>query len=56
MDRLMAHINANSSFYRMRLQWSTPGTYMDAIHSKNVSWPIKVCMPTCDFFHTFNNA
>eukprot|EP00038_Savillea_parva_P019125 m.26584 g.26584 ORF g.26584 m.26584 type:complete len:1203 (-) comp4326_c0_seq1:85-3693(-) len=42
MDRLMAHVNANPSLYPMSMKWSTPGTYLDTMHAKATSWPLKV--------------
>ena len=43
MDRLMAYMNTpeNQARYGMRLQYSTPTTYMKTLHAKAASWPLK---------------
>lgn len=46
MDKLMAYMNANQAKYNMTLFYSTPQTYVDAIHARNLTWELK----TDDFF------
>ena len=43
MDKLMAYMNTpeNQQHYRMRLQYSTPTTYMKTLHAYNHEWPLK---------------
>ena len=46
MDKLMAYMNAHQAQYNMTLFYSTPQTYVDTIHAKNLTWSLK----TDDFF------
>eukprot|EP00937_MAST-01D_sp_MAST-1D-sp2_P005627 g5627.t1 len=42
LDRLMAHVNADQQRYGMRLRYSTPALYFDALHAKRkADWPLK---------------
>lgn len=42
----MAYMSANQAKYNMTLFYSTPQTYVDAIHARNLTWELK----TDDFF------
>jgi hypothetical protein len=39
-DRLIQYFNANND-QNMILQYSTPGEYLQALHSQNITWPTK---------------
>jgi lysosomal alpha-mannosidase len=39
MDKLMKYINSHPE-YNMKLIYSTPSIYLDAVNSKNVSWSV----------------
>jgi hypothetical protein len=45
MDLLISYINANKTF-GMRLEYSTPGRYLDAVYKQQLVWGGK----TDDFF------
>lgn len=40
MDRLIAYFNEHNTA-NITLMYSTPGTYLDALHSQNLTWPVK---------------
>ena len=46
MDKLMAYINANEALYNVKLIYSTPSIYTDAVYASDLSWEVK----TDDFF------
>ena len=42
----MKYINDRPQVYGMTLKYSTPATYVEAVHSHNLTWDVK----TDDFF------
>jgi lysosomal alpha-mannosidase len=46
MDKLMDYINSHPSEFNVTVIYSTPGTYIDAVHGHNLVWDVK----TDDFF------
>jgi lysosomal alpha-mannosidase len=46
MDKLMDYINKNPAEFNVTVIYSTPATYIDAVHGHNLVWDVK----TDDFF------
>jgi hypothetical protein len=38
MDLLVSYINANQTAFGMRLEYSTPGRYLDAVYKQQLVW------------------
>jgi hypothetical protein len=41
MSRLIQYVNLNPERYHVRLEWSTPARYFNALHKLNMTWPRK---------------
>lgn len=41
MDKLMKYINNNIDKYGMKVFYSTPSLYVDAVHKSNLTWDVK---------------
>jgi hypothetical protein len=41
MDQIMNYINNNSATYGVQVKYATLGEYFDAVHSANLTWPVR---------------
>jgi lysosomal alpha-mannosidase len=40
MDKIIKYINARPDVYNMKLVYSTPSIYLDAVHSADIEWEL----------------
>ena len=40
MDKIIKFINAHPEVYNMKLFYSTPSIYLDAVHAVNTEWEL----------------
>jgi lysosomal alpha-mannosidase len=55
MDLLMDYINARPNVFNVTVIYSTPSTYIDAVHSHQLTWDVKTddYFPYADFEHAY---
>eukprot|EP01119_Soliformovum_irregulare_P005383 TRINITY_DN1714_c0_g1_i1.p1 TRINITY_DN1714_c0_g1~~TRINITY_DN1714_c0_g1_i1.p1 ORF type:complete len:977 (+),score=300.90 TRINITY_DN1714_c0_g1_i1:52-2982(+) len=55
MDRLIDYLNANSDVYNLNVFYSTPTTYMEAVHAAGHTWEVKTgdFLPYADDPHSY---
>jgi hypothetical protein len=46
MDKIIRYINSNPSRYGLKLFYSTPSIYVDAVYKAGLTWDVR----TGDFF------